>query len=746
MHRFLAACLICIANVALAQPSPPAPQPVGSSGNVQYNAGGLFGGYALPWVARQDSAGAPVAGGASNAVGDTITLNDGCSTHVQIVVVAVSGGAVTQFMVTNGGSCASFPVNPIAELSSTGSGTGVTVNLNWVLASSDNTFAPTSAASNGQMILGPGSGVGLQFALGQIGFTFQGMGSNANAGDGMGGGSGMAAGENTGVGYYDQTQSVSGNFLTSMGHNTLSHETDGARISAFGTDTCKYCLHVSDFVAEGANAAKYIGNSIQGFALGSQAMVGNIFAPTVSGVANNGGKTQLTVSSSTGINVNDPVYIGNVGGVTGVNTTTTAAVATPKYIDTVDDATHITLQGALFGGSYTSGGIVNDLPTSFSNVAISNAVSHAGLIQVQVANTLNIQTNDVVHIAHVTGTTEANGNWTITVIDGNCQAGGGGGAAGACRVDLVGSTFTNAYISGGQMTDPHGPRASGAIGYIAMGGTALTGGVSSVFCAGTGSCQGVKALANATVLGTNVAPVLLGSTGADVDVILIGNDSTTDIARVNTYHAIGIGSGIKLNRNSVDVGYQTAANETTGSSNAKYGYQAGKASTSGFNLAIFGPQVGSTTLQSGNNVALFGTNSSCDAPAAGTTNYLGLCAGSTPVIAVSGGGTPTSAQTVISGPLFMGATKFTTTGCSISATTGQGTSGTYTSGTTGTCTAVITLNGATGITAPTGWICTAFDRTTPADTQLQTVSSTTGCTIAGTTVSGDVIAFYAVPY
>lgn len=98
------------------------------------------------------------------------------------------------------------------------------------------------------------------------------------------------------------------------------------------------------------------------------------------------------------------------------------------------------------------------------------------------------------------------------------------------------------------------------------------------------------------------------------------------------------------------------------------------------------------------------------------------------------------------GPVVVGATKFTTSGCSISATVGSGTSGTYTSGTTGTCTAVITMNGATGMTAPNGWNCTAADWTTPADAQAQTANSTTTATIAGTTVSGDVVHFSCQAY
>lgn len=86
-------------------------------------------------------------------------------------------------------------------------------------------------------------------------------------------------------------------------------------------------------------------------------------------------------------------------------------------------------------------------------------------------------------------------------------------------------------------------------------------------------------------------------------------------------------------------------------------------------------------------------------------------------------------------------TKFTTSGCSVSATAGGRATGTYTSGTSGTCTVVVTMRGASGMTAPTGWDCHATDRTTVADSISQTASSATTATLSGTTVSGDVIGF-----
>lgn len=89
-------------------------------------------------------------------------------------------------------------------------------------------------------------------------------------------------------------------------------------------------------------------------------------------------------------------------------------------------------------------------------------------------------------------------------------------------------------------------------------------------------------------------------------------------------------------------------------------------------------------------------------------------------------------------------TKFTTSGCSVSATTGGAWAGTFTLG-ANSCNVVITLAGASGATATNGWTCDAHDRTSP--TVLiggESSSTTTTATIAipagaGTT---DVISFH----
>ena len=82
-------------------------------------------------------------------------------------------------------------------------------------------------------------------------------------------------------------------------------------------------------------------------------------------------------------------------------------------------------------------------------------------------------------------------------------------------------------------------------------------------------------------------------------------------------------------------------------------------------------------------------------------------------------------------------------GCSAGTQTGGATAGTFASGTSGTCTVTFTF----ATTAPTGWIVTAHDTTTPTDSMNQTATiTTTAATISGTTVSGDVITWEARAY
>jgi hypothetical protein len=90
-------------------------------------------------------------------------------------------------------------------------------------------------------------------------------------------------------------------------------------------------------------------------------------------------------------------------------------------------------------------GSLNELPGTDPNAVtfryISGAVDNgSGLIRLTVDTTNGMITGQNVTIGDVEGTTEANGNWTITVIS-------------VTEIDLDGSTFTNAYVSGGYVVN-----------------------------------------------------------------------------------------------------------------------------------------------------------------------------------------------------------------------------------------------------------------------------------------------------
>lgn len=82
-------------------------------------------------------------------------------------------------------------------------------------------------------------------------------------------------------------------------------------------------------------------------------------------------------------------------------------------------------------------GFTLDSLNTIGAVDISNAANNgSGLIRLTVTDTTGWTTGDYKTIENVGGTTEANGSWTITVINGT-------------TIDLQGSTFSNAYTSGG---------------------------------------------------------------------------------------------------------------------------------------------------------------------------------------------------------------------------------------------------------------------------------------------------------
>lgn len=119
---------------------------------------------------------------------------------------------------------------------------------------------------------------------------------------------------------------------------------------------------------------------------------------------------------------------------------------------------------------------------------------------------------------------------------------------------------------------------------------------------------------------------------------------------------------------------------------------------------------------------------------------IGLSRNGVGVLEINNGTIGTLAE-IKSRSMVIGGTVPGISGCTAGTQTGGGTAGTFSSGTTGVCTVVLTF----AFTAPTGWNCAANNRTT-ANLIRQTSSSTTTATIAGTTVTGDVVSFGCMAY
>lgn len=321
------------------------------------------------------------------------------------------------------------------------------------------------------------------------------------------------------------------------------------------------------------------------------------------------------------------------------------------------------------------------------------------------------------------------------------------------------------------------------LGNIGIGNSTLasvTSGNHNI-CFGQNACEGITTgsynavLGNYTVVtseglttGSNNVFVGYGlaSTGATTNAVgigignFLGND---DIGIGNNALSsgttgtgnIGIGTYALLvtstGNNGVAIGYYSMNQATVSTANVGLGAYTGSTLTSGINNVMIGDHVASTTLTTGSYNILIGTSAAIDATTSSVSNEIHIGGTGGDWVKVTGANTNTTEATTLNGKftttgLISGGTKFTMTGCSATAAVGGATAGTYTSGTTGTCTVVITMNGATGLAAPTGWDCHASDRTTVADLQQTTTSSTTTATISGTTLSGDVVSFNCIGY
>lgn len=170
------------------------------------------------------------------------------------------------------------------------------------------------------------------------------------------------------------------------------------------------------------NTAAWIGSQTEG-------------SKNIAGVANNGsGLFRLTVAAH-GYRTGNWV---NVQGAAG------APATTGQWLVTVIDVNHFDLQGSTYAAGYTSGGTVNRFfgGGAFETIAvgagqrITGAVDNgAGLVRLTITGH-GYETGYAAVTTNVQGVPGANGSFLVMRVDAN-------------HVDLVGSVFTGAYVSGG---------------------------------------------------------------------------------------------------------------------------------------------------------------------------------------------------------------------------------------------------------------------------------------------------------
>ena len=220
----------------------------------------------------------------------------------------------------------------------------------------------------------------------------------------------------------------------------------------------------------------------------------------VTGAASNGFSVIKLTVSTTHLATGDVM---TVSGVTGT------VEANGQWIITVVDSTHAILNGSNFVNAYISGGTTSVTKTVNLAPAVTGAspIAFSNLIALAVASTTGMATGDKVVVSGVKGTYEANGTWSIIVVDGT-------------HLILQGSSYTHAYVSGGVVKETkiltYTPTISGAVGVaqglvrLTIGSTAgLVSGVPIVI-AGVGGTVEANGTWNVSVIdGTHID--LLGS-------------------------------------------------------------------------------------------------------------------------------------------------------------------------------------------------------------------------------------------
>ena len=158
-------------------------------------------------------------------------------------------------------------------------------------------------------------------------------------------------------------------------------------------------------------------------------------------------------------------------------------------------------------------------------------------------------------------------------------------------------------------------------------GNALQTGTAGVFI---GTDAGKVQTASGNSIGIGFAALIAATTVTDTVAIGRAAGAAAVSSFNNTFVGHSSGTGTTGNNN-VAVGSHALEAVGAAVNSVAVGHNAGNKYTGNAAL-ILGPQVASTTLTTGTNVILIGTNNACDTPASGTPNYMAIASGATAIM------------------------------------------------------------------------------------------------------------------
>lgn len=272
----------------------------------------------------------------------------------------------------------------------------------------------------------------------------------------------------------------------------------------------------------------------------------------------------------------------------------------------------------------------------------------------------------------------------------------------------------------------------GFAGSGGSGGGSITAGTGDVTFSGSGSVATTVAKIAGVSVGTPTGSgnVVFSASPTMSGAVVINGGASTDAITLNGTPANG--TAFKIS----NTGGHTA--EFTFGGSSYTGFYYGYDDTS--NANIFAMSTGGWYMTSSQPL---GWVNNATVSAGGTLDTSLSRGGASATVAVGNGTNGDTTGKVKAAAYISAGTKFTVSGCSAGSTVGGATAGSFASGSTSTCTFTITMgNSAAG---SNGWNCDANDET--AKIKLpQSAHAANTCSVTGSVSSGDVISFSAIGY